>query len=235
MDLSIIVPAHNEENYIQATLEALADAIAEIDCAAEVIVVNDDSTDQTEAIAMAFEATVENVKLRNIGAVRNAGARIANGKWLVFVDADTIVPPDTLVATIKKLRSGAIGGGARVELPDLKELSFLKRGLFHAVVTGWQKMGGWAAGCYMFCSANSFYEIGGFNEEYYAAEEYFFSKSLKRKGKFELVSSPVLTSSRKLRRYSVFQLSRFLIRPMFTRKGIFKSRKGLEILYDDER
>lgn len=235
VELSLIVPAHNEEKFLEPTLIALQRAAKHSEVDFELIVVDDDSTDATSEIARRSGAIVKQVKLRNIGAVRNAGAAIAAGRWLVFVDADTIVPPETLQATIKGLRAGLVGGGARVGLNDLDQLPWAKRMMYHLVVTGWQRMGRWAAGCYMFCDAKAFQDFGGFDEKYFAAEEFFFSRQLKRRGKFRLIAEPVITSSRKLHGYSVWQLARFLIRPIFSTKGFFRSRVGLEILYEDKR
>lgn len=236
IDLSLIIPAHNEERYLGDTLTALhqsATSLSDVDY--EIIVVNDDSSDATRKIAESHGARVQNVQLRNIGAVRNAGAEVALGRWIVFVDADTLVHAETLQLTVDALRDGWVGGGASVALGDLEKLPLVKRMMYHAVVTGWQRMGRWAAGCYMFCQADAFRSMGGFDERYYAAEEYFFSKSLKQAGEFGLISHPVITSSRKLHQYSAWQLARFLIRPLFSLKGLFRSKKGLEILYEDKR
>lgn len=235
VELSLIVPAHNEENFLKPTLVALNRAAEQSGVSYEIIVVDDDSTDATPEIAQRNGAIVKQVRLRNIGAVRNAGANAAQGRWLVFVDADTIVPVGTLKATLAGLRRGLVGGGAKVSLNDLDQLPWAKRMMYHLVVTGWQRIGRWAAGCYMFCQAKAFRDFGGFDEKYFAAEEYFFSRQLKRRGKFELVTEPVVTSSRKLHGYSVWQLARFLIRPIFSTKGFFRSRVGLEILYEDKR
>ncbi len=235
VELSLIVPAHNEEKLLEATLVALQEAGRQSDASFEIIVVDDDSTDSTAEIASRSGARVEKVKLRNIGAVRNAGAEIAKGRWLVFIDADTIVPVATLQATVAELRGGAIGGGAKVNLNDLAKLPWMKRMMYYVVVIGWQKLGGWAAGCYMYADAQVFRGFGGFDEKYFAAEEYFFSRNLKRLGKFVLLREPVVTSSRKLHGYSVWQLARFLIRPVFSFGRLFQSKAGLELLYEDKR
>jgi glycosyltransferase involved in cell wall biosynthesis len=235
IELSIIVPAHNEEKYLRETLQSIFTAAQAAQVGYEVIVVDDDSTDETSAIATQAGAQVEQVQLRNIGAVRNAGAKIAKGKWLIFIDADTLLPAETLLATIEELRGGAVGGGAQVDLNDLSSLPWIKRMMYYTVVIGWQKLGRWAAGCYMFCQASAFAKFGGFDESYFAAEEYFFSKALKRLGKFKLLKTPVVTSSRKLHAYSTAQLARLIIRPLFVRTGFFKSKTGLEILYEDKR
>ena len=89
----------------------------------------------------------------------------------------------------------------------------------------------------MFCRKDAFEFFGGFDEQYFAAEELFFSVELKRLGKFQLVRAPVITSSRKFYNYSTSQLLRFVALPMtvLLRGTPLQSRFGLELLYEDDR
>lgn len=232
---SVVVPAHNEEHYLGETLKAIIDAFKLQSEPVELIVVNDDSTDATSSIAESYGAKVVDVQLRNIGAVRNAGANAASGRYLIFVDADTIVLPETIEATIAALDAGVMGGGASVALDDA-EIPWHKYWIFPVMKTIWQRIGGWAAGCYMFCTADVFEQIEGFPEEYFAAEEYFFSRNIKRLGKFTVLRQNVVTSSRKLHDYSLWQLIRFVSLPFCTTPGkLLKSRSGLEVLYEHRR
>jgi len=92
IDVSIIVPARNEEANLRACLESL---VGQAGSDYEVVVVDDHSTDQTRGIAESFPA------LRVLAADPlpeawsgkcNAcwsGAKVAKGKWLLFTDADT--------------------------------------------------------------------------------------------------------------------------------------------------
>lgn len=233
--VSVVIPAHNEEKLIGGTVRQLINAFDSLQIDYEIIVVNDDSTDQTAAIARDLGTVVLNVKLRNIGAVRNAGAQAAKNKYLIFVDADTHVPQATIQSTIDALETGNIGGGALVELAQGPNIHWSKYWLFPLISTIWLRLGRWAAGCYMFCDRQAFVEMGGFPEEYFAAEEFFFSRRLKRVGRFVILDQPVQTSPRKLNDYSVWQLLRFATRPFFSVSGMLKSRKGLEILYEHRR
>lgn len=233
--VSFIIPAHNESKYLPATLSALKQAAENLGIEFEIIVVNDGSTDNTKEIAVAAGAITCDVNLRNIGAVRNAGAKQAANPWLIFIDADTLLPRDTLQETLFALSRGDAGGGAFVEISQNQKISFLKTLMYLSVVLVWQHMGGWAAGCYMFCQKSKFDDFGGFDEAYFAAEELFFSRALKARGRFTLVRHPVITSARKLHSYSSLQLLRFLLKPLFSGRNAFRSRVGLEVLYDDKR
>lgn len=89
----------------------------------------------------------------------------------------------------------------------------------------------------MFCRRDAFLEFGGFDEQFFAAEELVFSRSLKKLGKFQLIREPVITSARKFHGYSLGQLVRLVVLPISASlKGApFQSRFGLELLYEDER
>ena len=95
--VSIIIPAFNESGYLPGAISALrlsADSMKNSERPVlEFIVVNDQSTDETPAIAERLADLVVNTSKRSgIGFARNTGANYANGALLVFVDADTIVP-----------------------------------------------------------------------------------------------------------------------------------------------
>lgn len=228
---SVVIPAHNESLLLPKTLKSVRAAAQSTGRDFEVIVVDDDSTDNTSEIALKNGSQVVRVAKRNIAAVRNAGAKQAQYPYLVFLDADTILPEPTLRATLDALDNGMIGGGARVEIDRSDSIPFVKNMMFLAVRIGWQTLGRNAAGCYVFCKKEAFDSFGGFPEEYFAAEEYFVSRNLKRIGRFVILPEHVISSARKLHDYSTWQLARFLIRPFLSKSGPLKSRDGLEVLY----
>ena len=82
----------------------------------ELIVVDDASTDATAEIARGNGARVVPVALRQIAAVRNAGARAAQGDIFFFVDADTQIAPGHVTGGVAALEAGGSGGSARVAL-----------------------------------------------------------------------------------------------------------------------
>ena len=104
--ISFIVPAYNEELLIGRTLAAIHAAAREVGEPYEVIVVDDASTDGTATVAGQGGARVVPVHYRQIGRVRNAGARVATGGIFVFVDADTLITAVTLHATLAVLAAG---------------------------------------------------------------------------------------------------------------------------------
>ena len=86
---SVIIPAHNEVKPIASCLESVA---AQTRKPYEILVVNNNSTDQTAKMASSFGVRVIDEKNKGAAAARNAGARIAKGEFLVFLDADCIAP-----------------------------------------------------------------------------------------------------------------------------------------------
>jgi glycosyltransferase involved in cell wall biosynthesis len=230
--ISIVIPAHNEEALIGATLEALDHARAAIDEPSEVIVVDDDSTDRTGEIAAGRGAKVVRVALRHIAAVRNAGAAVAAGEVLVFVDADTIVPAATLRAVVSALDAGAVAGGAPARLdaeaPLWAKASWLPFQYAGPIV----RLPG---GAFMFMTRTAFDAAGGFDEQYFAGEEIFFARALKKLGPFRMVSPAVVTSGRKFRLLGFVRMSRIWL--TLARHGMrtLKDRKHLGLWYDTHR
>lgn len=89
---SIIIPAFNCAEWIRAAIES---CLAQTQRSAEIIVVDDGSVDRTGSICADFGESVRYVKVANGGVsrARNIGAKMASGKWLLFLDADDILMP----------------------------------------------------------------------------------------------------------------------------------------------
>jgi len=230
--ISFVIPAHNEEGLLGQTLSHLYDAGRSSGEPFEIIVVDDASTDGTAEIAAAAGARVVAVGLRKIAAVRNAGARAAVGEWLVFVDADTLVAPETIMEMIGALRDGAVGGGAVVAVEPGSPRWVAA--LMAVVVWAFVRVR-WAAGCFLFARREDFEAVGGFDEAYYASEEIHLSRALKRRGRFVIGSHPVVTSSRKARLFGAGELVRLLGRVAIQGTRAVKRREGLELWYDGQR
>ncbi len=230
--LSIIIPAHNEEAFIGPTLAAAHEAAQALGVDYELIVVDDQSTDRTAEIAKIARARVVPVQLRQIGAVRNAGAAQAHGAVLVFLDADTHLPPATLAAAWAALDK-VVGGGALVQFPQT--VPWLARTFVH-VWNACSRTMSWAAGCFVFTHRDAFEAVGGFDEKLYAAEEIALSKSLRQCGRFVILNESVLTSDRKVTRRGWFwQHLKLLTRLALSAGGGLQRREGLDLWYDPQR
>ncbi|HEY6299848.1 MAG TPA: glycosyltransferase [Candidatus Binatus sp.] len=129
--LSVVVPMLNEAAAIASTLDALRRGAPD----AEIIVVDGGSTDASVAIARPLCDTLINAS-RGRAHQMNAGARASHGDILVFVHADTIVPP-TFAADIASALSvpAVVGGRFDVEL-DASALPSLLQGIFLVITLG---------------------------------------------------------------------------------------------------
>jgi glycosyltransferase involved in cell wall biosynthesis len=224
--LSIIIPAHDEEVLLGATLDAIGVAVRDAGETAEIIVVDDGSTDRTAAIARERGAAVVAVNVRQIGAARNAGARAARGALLLFVDADTIVSSRVLRGAVEAWRAGCVGGGAgAVFEPSAPPWAHRLIGLAARIMRTVR----WAPGCFLFARRDAFERTGGFDERFFASEEIHLSRALKRLGPFVMLRDNVLTSARKAEQYSMAHILWLFARMAWP--GSLKRRKGLEFWY----
>jgi len=230
--ISFIVPAYNEERLLGATLDALRAAALATGEPYELIVADDASTDRTAAIAAQHGAILVSVAHRQIAATRNSGAREANGDWLIFVDADTLVSEAVVRSAVEALRSGAVGGGAAVEFDGTVPL--YARLLLPVLVRSF-RWAGLAAGCFLFCTRSAFAAVGGFDEAFYGAEELVMSRALKRHGRFVVLRQAVITSGRKLRTHSVREMLAILARLALRGPGAVKQRQGMDLWYAERR
>jgi len=113
LDLSIVIPAYNEEKRIPRTLEHIISFVRYKGWTAEIIVVNDGSTDLTAHILRRFAAQHPSVLLidnaRNAGkgsAIRDGILR-ATGDIILFTDADDSTPIEDADKLIAAIREGA--------------------------------------------------------------------------------------------------------------------------------
>ena len=118
MELTVIVPARNEEDCIRACLESLisqSEEVFELGRHWELVVVDDDSTDRTAEIArgVAGVTVLKAAKLPpgwtgKANAIWTA-ARRARGRWLLFTDADTVHEPGNLHRAIHEAVRHKVG------------------------------------------------------------------------------------------------------------------------------
>jgi len=95
--LSVIIPTYNEEKRIADTILDINKYLSKQNYTFEIIAVNDGSKDKTSDVLKQLESSVctlrfiDNQKNRGKGAVVQQGMLSANGKYLIFVDADNAI------------------------------------------------------------------------------------------------------------------------------------------------
>jgi len=231
--ISFIIPAHNEEAWVGRCVSAIRNAAESLGEPHEIIVVDDASTDATAAIARQQGAQVIRVEHRQIAATRNAGARQARGDVLFFVDADTLTNAPAIQSALRAIRAGAIGGGCVPRFEGWLPWWFrLTEPLIEPAVRLARFL---PSGAFLFCTRSAFETTGGFDENYFAAEEVMFVAALKRQGRFAILAETVVTSGRKIRAHSFWTLTRLFARLVFGGSRGVRSRRGLEYWYEPER
>ncbi|GIW63942.1 MAG: hypothetical protein KatS3mg091_744 [Patescibacteria group bacterium] len=101
MKTSVIIPAYNEESYIDKTLESLVNQTVK---PFEIIVVDNNCTDKTTEIAKKYNCKVIKETKQGITPARNKGFNSAKGDILIKLDADTIVDKDFIEKIEKKFK-----------------------------------------------------------------------------------------------------------------------------------
>lgn len=180
--LSLIIPAHNESALLPRLLDTVDVARKRFDQgseAIEVIVADNASTDDTANIATDRGCKVTYVEKRSIAAARNAGAHVAQGDILCFVDADMQIAPETfnvVSATLDRtdIIAGSTGGwperwsmGIAVTYAALAAMLILYR-----MDTG-----------VVFCRRQDFDAVGGYDESRLIGEDVVFLVGLRLLGK----------------------------------------------------
>jgi glycosyltransferase involved in cell wall biosynthesis len=207
IDYSIIIPAYNEAVELPSTLSSILRAMEAVFLEGECIVVDNNSTDSTAAVARSHGADlVVKEPVNQIARARNAGAAKASGRFLIFIDADTRIQPELLVEALHRLEeTPCVGGGSVIKFES--EVSTLGRigiGLWEHI----SKFTRIAAGSFIFCRSEAFEAVGGYDESLYASEEVRFSRLIKKWGRSNdldfviLDEAPALTSARKLNWYT---------------------------------
>jgi len=225
-DYAIIIPAFDEEAYLGDTLRAAREVMAALGRPGELVVVDNNSSDGTAAVARDGGADRVVFEPHNqIARARNAGADATAAERLVFVDADTRLNAETLGEALSMLDTGnVVGGGARIVMDQpVGRAVALLLGAWNRIASS----GGYAAGSFFFCRRDAFEEVGGFDEAVYAGEEVWLARRLKRwaRGRgmrFRFIADPpVVTSGRKSAWFSgkdfALQLAILFLVPWATR------------------
>lgn len=215
--LSVIIPSWNEEKTIARAIASLRRAAARYErergCTAEIIVVDNNSTDRTAAVARECGVTVVFEPVNNIGKARNAGARAARGKYLAFCDADNEVTENLLVLIHDHLEDPTIAGGGTWIEPARRNL---KINFFYFLWGIYVRCSGVGVGM-MHCRKADFDSFGGFDETIYAAEDVQLAYDLKKLGRprgqrFALIRQGwVITSTRKIDQTPLWEMIAKLI------------------------
>lgn len=179
VDVSVVIPARDEENHIGRTLSSVREALSG-SASYEILVVDDGSTDRTTTIAEDHGARVLVSKTDTIGGSRNEGARAASGEVLVFLDADVSVTEgwgDRLQEILPELSRGSrLLTGRMCGVPD--DAGWIERLWFDSR----RRHGTHIGSGHMIVNRRFFLELGGFDASLRTGEDYELSMRVRRSG-----------------------------------------------------
>ncbi|MDB6170618.1 MAG: hypothetical protein JWM88_3482 [Verrucomicrobia bacterium] len=203
---SVAIPAYNEAALLPRLLDSIEVARVRYSPdagAVEVIVGDNASTDDTAKIARARGCVVAAVEKRAIAAARNGAARLARGSILCFIDADSILHPDTFVEIAAAMHDdGCAVGASGVRMERMSP----GIALTWAMMVPMTRLAGFDTGV-VFCRRADYLAVGGYREHLLVAEDVDFMWRLKRHGakrgaRFRrLPSARAITSTRKFDRH----------------------------------
>lgn len=102
LKISAVIPAYNSGEYIAEAINSILSQTHPVD---EIIVIDDGSTDNTEAVIRGLHADIVYFRQVNQGpsAARNQGIKLAQGDWIAFLDADDQWVPDKIARQLANL------------------------------------------------------------------------------------------------------------------------------------
>lgn len=191
--ISVIIPAHNEEDYLGGTLDALGSQEYRPH---EIVVVANGCSDRTAEAAQGKCNRLVTLSQKNLGVARNLGARMTTGELLVFLDADTLLEPDALRIIAEEFSEGDASGTLK-GMPDSDRfayhLLYRLKNFINRFVTRNGSSG------VILCWRKHFTGAGGFDERLELRENSELIRRLKRFGNYKFIGTTTATTS--MRRY----------------------------------
>jgi glycosyltransferase involved in cell wall biosynthesis len=217
LDVSIIVPTYQEEEYIKETLVHLAKAqsVAALKGIESEILVVDSGHDKTFDLVRPMADKVYKFRERGVSKARNFGGSKASGGILMFIDGDVTVPVNLLEEVVRMFKDKAIVAAiSRVQprkltsnsLPASKRLFYLLDDIFvkncvrHKFLLRFYNRGDILA-----VRRDSFFKTGGFNEKLAIMEITELVQKLTELGRIALLNTTVYESVRRLRKWGILK------------------------------
>ncbi|MGX9787666.1 glycosyltransferase [Mycobacterium sp. MMS18-G62] len=188
--ISFVIPTLNEIKTIETTLRCVSEYSGEH----EIIISDGDSRDGTVEVARSYADKVivyDRPQRQTIAMARNIGAAAARGKYLVFLDADVVIPDineffDTAEQNFRRNQELLALTGRYKVFPEAStpadRLMFTMLALQFRFQNNVLGVGG-AGGEFQMMLADAFRRVGGFNERLTAAEDMDLFRRLSRVGR----------------------------------------------------
>jgi glycosyltransferase involved in cell wall biosynthesis len=233
--ISVVIPAYNEEQVIEACLKAFMYQTTEQPF--EVILVNNNSTDgmleKAKTYADKIPLKIIDEKKKGRGAARKAGFHAAQGNIILSTDADTIIPPHWIEQIASHFEDGSII--AVTGTGKITDRSRASNALFNLLqpftMRAYRFTFGhyWLTGFNFAITKEAYLKAGGFNETLNAQEDVELAFRVKKIGKIKFLKNiPVVVSGRRYQRGLLIGLFPYIT----TYFAYFLFKKGNIILSD---
>ena len=229
--LSIIIPTLNEEKYLPLLLNSIQSQDFRD---YEVIVADAGSQDKTRTIAESYGCRV--IKGGMLAVARNNGAKIARGNYLLFLDADTVLPEDFLTISLQEFQERDLDGASFLLTPfqASKIQLFLCQAAYNFPIKAFHRILPFGASGFL-VKKETHEKIGGFDNQAIFLEDIEYVKRFKKRAKYGIIRKKDLFFS--MRRYEeksyIIEYSKIILGYFYVlffgpiKKDIFKYRLGV--------
>lgn len=205
VQVSVVIPAYNEAKCIKDTLHSLVNQNTGFEY--EVILVNNNSTDETYGIAKTFQDQMNlriiNEKRQGRGAARARGFNEAKGKIILSADADTIFYKDWVETLALEIKADVVGVTTSCQVVDLSGVSNWLFNLIqpasmvlYRIFLGHYWLSGFSCGILK----SVYIKSGGFDESLQSQEDIALSFQVAKLGKIKYLNKPVIFSGRRFKK-----------------------------------
>ena len=218
-DLTIVIPAKNEEHFIGRLLDSLLAQDYSHIKRTHIVVADAASVDNTRRVIKSYSErlciSIVEGGLPPVG--RNAGARLAKSRYILFLDADIELKNKALISNVlKKMKRKRLDcATTNIWARDGGTLDNVFYGMGNVAQYLSRYMLPYASGMFMMFDRGKFEELGGFNEAHLYAEDYRLTKKVKRK-KFGIINKGhIVTSNRRCKKTGYATIAKRHIESIF--------------------
>jgi glycosyltransferase involved in cell wall biosynthesis len=204
--VSVIIPTYNSARTLRNCLKSIKYQ-SYPQTRIEIIVVDKFSSDSTPKIVKEFGAKLISAKVGR-SAARNIGAKVARGKYILFLDSDMILSQKVIEECVGKMQTDEKLVG--LYIPE----RIIGKG-FWAKVRNFERSfyDGTPIDAVRFLRRDAFLKVGGFDEKLYAGEDWDLDRRLRQIGKVGIINSPLYHDE------SNFSIKEYLRKKQYYSKG----------------